>query len=240
MPRNVIILTTGLAGSSVLTGLLAEAGYWTGDDTFKKSDYNTFENQELVELNRGIFKAVGYARNYTMEFSRNDVRMIAERSHDIDPAPYRDFVSRCEQHHPWIWKDPRLSLTIRFWKDMLDLSNVQFIILSREEFQTWVSTTIRRQIQTRDYCRRYMNEVHSSLMEFLGENKLPHIEIIYEDILMRPEATLKTLNDYLGTSLDMSNLTRVYRGPLHRKQRGFVDTIKAYLIYLKNFHLRYR
>ena len=90
MPRNVIILTTGLAGSSVLTGLLAEAGYWTGDDTFKKSDYNTFENQELVELNRGIFKAVGYERNYTMEFSRNDVRMIAERSHDIDPAPYRD------------------------------------------------------------------------------------------------------------------------------------------------------
>lgn len=240
MQRNIIILTTGLAGSSVLTGLLAEAGYWTGDDTFKKSDYNTFENQELVEFNRRIFKETGYHRNYTMEFDNEDVRMISVKSRAIDPQSYRDFVARCEQHKPWIWKDPRLSLTIRFWKDLIDLDQVQFIILSREEFQTWVSTTIRRQIQTREYCRKYMDEVHDSLVKFLTENKLPFIEIVYEDILMQPEGTLAKLNRFLGTQLDMENLKRVYRGPLYRKQRGFVDIIKAYLIYLKNFGERYR
>ena len=29
---NVIILTSGISGSSVLTGLISRAGYWTGDN----------------------------------------------------------------------------------------------------------------------------------------------------------------------------------------------------------------
>jgi hypothetical protein len=47
MRKNVIILTSGLSGSSVLAGLIANAGYWVGDETFKKDDYDTFENREL-------------------------------------------------------------------------------------------------------------------------------------------------------------------------------------------------
>jgi hypothetical protein len=240
MPKNVIILTTGLAGSSVLTGLLTQAGYWTGEDTFKKSDYDTYENQALVDLNRRIFKETGYQRNYTMEFDAADVRAIAERSRAIDPQPFREFIARCNEHRPWIWKDPRLSLTIRFWKDLLDLDDVQFIILKREEFQTWVSTTIRRQIQTRDYCRRYTRAVEDSLAAFLAENGRPHLEIVYEDILMKPEDTLARINAFLGTGLGMDDLRRIYRKPLYRKQRGIADTIKAGLIYFKNYRLRYR
>ena len=45
-PDNVIILTGGLTGSSVLAGVLAAAGYWSGEDTFKKRDYNTYENAD--------------------------------------------------------------------------------------------------------------------------------------------------------------------------------------------------
>src|SRR5690242_9748399 len=57
---NVIILTSGLTGSSVLTGLIARAGYWTGSQTFKK-EYDTFENVELIRLNRDLFAAAGYS-----------------------------------------------------------------------------------------------------------------------------------------------------------------------------------
>lgn len=240
MQRNIIILTTGLAGSSVLTGLLAEAGYWTGEDTFKKTDYNTFENKALVDLNRRLLKDVGYSRDYTMEFDHEDARMIAEKSQGIDVHPFTDFVAECDRHRPWIWKDPRLALTIRFWKELIDMNQVQFIILKREEFQTWISTTIRRQIQTREFCHRYLQNVQDSLVEFLRENNQPFIEVVYEDILMKPEDTLRRLNGYLGTFLTMDNLLNVYRSPLYRKQRGLADAIKAYLIYFKNYALRYR
>ena len=47
---NTIILTSGLTGSSVLTGLLARGGFWAGDRTAKKKDYDTFENEELIRL----------------------------------------------------------------------------------------------------------------------------------------------------------------------------------------------
>ena len=56
---NVIILTSGVSGSSVLTGLIAKAGYWTGDTTAKK-EYETYENQELIDLNLRLFKESGF------------------------------------------------------------------------------------------------------------------------------------------------------------------------------------
>ena len=52
---NVIILTTGISGSSVLTGFLAKSGLWIGDETVYKDNitgkYETYENKKLVDLN---------------------------------------------------------------------------------------------------------------------------------------------------------------------------------------------
>ena len=60
---NVIILTTGISGSSVITGLLAKSGLWAGDDTVFKDNitgkYETYENQKLVNLNTSLLKEVG-------------------------------------------------------------------------------------------------------------------------------------------------------------------------------------
>ncbi len=53
MKRNVIILTSGLTGSSVLSGLISRGGFWTGD-THKKEDYDTYENKRLIELNLSL------------------------------------------------------------------------------------------------------------------------------------------------------------------------------------------
>ena len=53
--RNVIILTSGLTGSSVLTGLISRVGYWNGDQTHKK-EYDTCENSELISLNLSLFQ----------------------------------------------------------------------------------------------------------------------------------------------------------------------------------------
>ena len=55
---SVIILTGGLSGSSALAGLLSAAGYWSGEDTFRKRDYNTYENAELIRLNRQLMQRV--------------------------------------------------------------------------------------------------------------------------------------------------------------------------------------
>ena len=64
MKKNVIILTYGLSGSSVLTGLLVRGGYWPGAKTYVKPDYDTFENVRLIELNKQLFAAAKFSGNY--------------------------------------------------------------------------------------------------------------------------------------------------------------------------------
>src|SRR5690242_2078379 len=129
MKQSVIILTSGLSGSSVLTGLIARAGYWTGE-THKKRDYDTFENKELIRLNRLLFERAAYTGNYLVEFSSEVIARIAKLSAPHGDA-YSSFIAECNQHRPWVWKDPRLWLTIRFWAEFLDLRDCNFILLTR-------------------------------------------------------------------------------------------------------------
>src|SRR5713226_606371 len=48
----------------------------------------------------------------------------------FDDSPYREFLAKCDEHRPWVWKDPRLWLTIYFWKSLLSLDQCRFILLT--------------------------------------------------------------------------------------------------------------
>jgi len=240
MNNNVVILTNGLSGSSVLTGLIARAGYWAGDSTFKKADYDTFENQELVALNLQLLREAGYTGNYAMEFSRDGIERVASLNGGIDATPYRAFVEKCQSHAPWIWKDPRLWLTIRFWHQFLPLSQCRFVVLTRNVFQTWISTTLRRQIQEYSYLRRYMDGITGSIVEYLHEYEIPYLALEYEQLILQPDGAIKRLNDFLGTGLSITDLQQVYTKPLYHNPRSFLDYPKAMMVYLKNYRQRYR
>lgn len=240
MNKNVIILTNGLSGSSVLTGLISRAGYWTGEQTFKKKDYETYENQELVDLNKKLFSDLGFSENYEMTFDPAYLRPFAEAYGRVDNAPFEAFLRELDSRRPWIWKDPRLWLTIHYWKHLLDLDEIKFVHLTRDPLQTWTSVTIRRQIQTLDYLRRYMHGIRDSIREFVADNNLPCLELNYEQILVQPEASIAKVNDYLGSELTVDDLRAIYNGELYKKPRGKVDFLKAALIHLKNYGQRYR
>lgn len=240
MKRNVIVLTAGISGSSVLTGLIAGAGFWPGDSTYKKSDYDTFENERLVQLNKTLLAAADYRGDYTVEFAPEVITRVAALYGKIDPAPYRQFLAQCEARSPWVWKDPRLWLTIRFWKHFLDMSRCRFVLLERDMFQTWVSVNLRRQVQTYGYLKRYNDGVNRSIERFLIEAGQPYLSLVYEELIRRPEAPLARLNEFLETRLTVADLQRVYHKPLRRSPRSWTDYPKAALIYLKNYRRRYR
>jgi hypothetical protein len=161
-PDNVIILTGGLSGSSALAGLLVAAGFWSGENTFRKRDYNTYENSELIRLNRQLMQRADVGEEYTMRFLPDAIDRIAALAGVEDPAQYRALLTACDAHSPWIWKEPRLWLTIRFWNGLLDWSRVRVLLLRRDHMQAWVSMTQRRQIQTYGYARRYSDLVESA------------------------------------------------------------------------------
>jgi len=233
--NNVIVLTIGWTGSSVLTGLLARAGLWSGDATMKKIDYDTWENLELTQLNKRLLVESGCPIDYTREFSWQALAHVAAAVERIDTTPYREFAATTGRHPPWIWKDPRLWVTIRFWQRLMSFDDARFVWLARDDMQSWISANMRRQIITWRYLRRYNREVNNSIEAFLALDRLPYTRLSFEDIVERPEATLAQLNGFLGTQLTMEDLRATYTKPLRKRARGARDFLLASAIHAKNY-----
>jgi hypothetical protein len=239
MRQNIIILTSGLTGSSVLTGLISRAGYWMGNATFQK-EYDTHENKELIELNRRIFEQAGYPANHVPEFSDDVIQRIASIPDHGDSQLFRTFLKKCDAHQPWIWKDPRLWMTIRYWKRFLDLNRCKFIVLTRSSRQLWVSTIRRRQvvIAYKD-SRAHERHIRSSALDFLQSHGASYVEVRYEDLIVRPAETITKLNQFLETSLSVEDLKSVYHKPLYKTPgNSLFDFLEAVLIYWKNYSER--
>ena len=233
--NNIIVLTHGWTGSSVFSALLGQAGCWLGAETMHKPDYNTFENADLVTLNNELLQALSPGLNHEHHFSPAQVLQIEQRAAGIDLQPYRQFVAECGQHGPWLWKDPRLTWTIRVWAKVLDLTTTSFLVLTRDTTQAWISANTRRHVQSFGFTRQYNGGITQSNLRFLQERNLPFVQLSFEDLLLAPDATLGKLNAGFGTTLTLAQLRAVCREPLHQKSRGWKDFTLAALIYLKNF-----
>ncbi len=126
-------------------------------------------------------------------------------------------VADCDAHSPWIWKDPRLWLTIRFWNGLLDWSRIRVLLLRRDHMQAWVSCTQRRQIQTFDYARRYNESIQASLREFLDAKAIRYLPVLFEDLIVTPEREVARLASFLGADVTMEHLRSTYDGVLYRR-----------------------
>lgn len=238
-PNNAVILTSGLSGSSVLAGLLVRGGFWPGTETARKEDYETFENADLVSLNMRLFEEAGYRGDYTREVSRQAIADIAGLDGRIDDAPFGAMVEKCEQHRPWLWKDPRLWLTIRFWRKFLDLQECRFIHLTRAPWPLWISSLLRRQVTSFRFLRTYEAEISALITGFLEENRLSSLRVTYEELILKPDDTIARLNRYLGTALSVADLEAVYTRPLYRNPgSSLASCAKALLIYARNYSER--
>jgi len=238
LPNNVMILTGGLTGSSALAGLLTAAGYWSGDETFKKSDYNTYENADLIRLNRQLMKRVSVGEEYTSTFQPKAIAAV-EKLAGVEPDDeYRAFVQACEQRTPWLWKDPRLWLTVRFWYPLIDWNRVRVLLLSRDPVQAWISAIQRRQIQSYRYLVAYNDSIQRSLLDFLQSRQIQFLPVGYEQLVTTPDVQVKRIGEFIGTRLTLDQFTSTYSGPLYRNPKTWRDAIEAGLIYLKNFNER--
>jgi len=238
MKKNVIILTHGVSGSSVFAALLGRAGYWLGSETVQKPDYDTFENAALVALNYELLHVLAPGIRHEHRFAFEDVSRLAQRAATLDMQPHREFLSHCAANAPWVWKDPRLTWTIRVWAKVLDLERVAFLVLTRNDLQAWISTNQRRHIESLGFTKQYNHDITRSNVRFLDDLRLPYLAMSFEDLLLQPEKTLACLNEFLELRLTMVDLRAVCKAPLHRKSRGWKDLLLAALIYAKNYRER--
>lgn len=239
---NVIVLTTGISGSSVITGFLANSGFWTGDDTIFKDNltgkYETHENKKLVSLNKSLVKEAGLKFEGKARYDPEARDRLNDLYTEIDTTKYKKFIEHCNTHTPWIWKDPRLFLTIGYWKNCLDLNNTKVIVLHRNSYELWKSLTIKRIIYSYKYLKNSEERTRNELLNYLEANGFSYVSIEYDQFIRDIAIHIKRLSDFIGTSLKEETWNEIYRKPsgFSRYKRALL----AYLIYIKNYNSRIR
>jgi len=232
MKSNLIILTGGISGSSVLAGLISKAGYWLGDDT-KKVAYDTFENSRLVDLNNAILKASGFHWRDIGEIPPPSIRNIMACVENLELDPFQEFIDQCGHHRPWLWKDPRLSFTIYFWKKFVDLENTKFMLMLRDLKQTWTGTILRGKepIAYKDVAT-IQNNAKDAAINFFEINHLEYLPLSFEDLILTPDAVITKINNFLGTNLSLNDFLSIYKGTLYKKRWNLMHFYQAHFKFL--------
>jgi hypothetical protein len=113
MPTLVVILGMGRSGTSYLTRALQAAGLYLGDDIMEANHANMEgygESLECVEINDRI-----------LELSAGKWNQLPATLHcdKATDARIKQFVQRLASQPIAGWKDPRTTLTFKFWKPYL-------------------------------------------------------------------------------------------------------------------------
>ena len=232
MKSNIIILTTGSSGSSVLAGIIATQGYWLGDET-KKLKFDTFENAELVDLNMEILAASGFSRRDCNDLPPPSIDAIKQLITRIDLKPFNNFIEKCSRHQPWLWKDPRLSFTIHFWAQIMKNSSCKYILMDRDPFQSYAGLILSRKVPMSFTEQSRINQNYlESIKSFFSQYKdLTCFQCKFEDLILDPVNLLDRLNNFLGTKINMRDVKSVYHAKLYRTRYSKLDFLKAQMIY---------
>lgn len=238
---NVIVMTTGLSGSSVTSALVAQSGLWLGDETIVKNNssghYDTYENAELVRLNQQLYKELDFVPSDSSIYDEADFNKFSAAADKIDTTDYEEFIKYCNEHDAWIWKDPRLWITLGFWMPLLKKhcgDNLKFVVLSREPISMWTSLLLKRIIINYGYLKRSEAQSNKRIGSYIRGAGFNFVDINYNDLTRTPESEINKLNSYLGTELALGDYQRIYNGPIPTPAWTLKNVVKAYLIYLKN------
>jgi hypothetical protein len=108
------------SGTSMVARILFECGVYLGEPTelLPPGEGNVaghFEHQEFVQLNDEVLATLGGAWDVVPP------RYAVWRPRRLGPLRQRAaaLVARMRQRAPWGWKDPRTSLTLPFWLDVV-------------------------------------------------------------------------------------------------------------------------
>lgn len=209
--KNIIILTTGRSGSSVLAGLLAGGDrYWVDKASIPKRKgypFGDFENPELIRLNKLLYTHLDYPNPalHCLKGGTVAVDDLKALWHRADSGPFRRFVSTCEQNRPWLWKDPRLAYTIFYWSNLIDIEQTQFVQIARDRHEIFLSLSKSGIKYTKKEVYRFAEMKEGIIAAFFSENRISVLRIDYQDLWNR-----SALNAKIGPVLGFQVTQQTY------------------------------
>lgn len=211
MPANdkataLLVLGMHRSGTSLLSGLMAEAGVSLGEHLMPAAPDNPkgfWENQPIVDFNESLLNLFGHTwasweplPDHWLEDER--LEGYRETLASILDSEFGNSGTICI-------KDPRLCRLLPFWQSLLSARGMRVIglVVSRPVGEVAASLQARDSMgpaQARALWMRY------SLDNLAGAQELEQLRTSYDALLAAPEKFLNALQEQLGSSLALETM----------------------------------
>lgn len=150
MKSKTVICVIGMhrSGTSAITKAISFLGPSLGnnEDLLEPHSDNPkgfFENKNLVNLNEAILNKFNRSWSTVSQLPKNwwERKDLNDIKQEMRKFVNQNFL----HHHLWLWKDPRLTLLIPLWKEILtDLNvSIKFVICIRHPSDVYSSLKVR-------------------------------------------------------------------------------------------------
>ena len=216
--KNVIILGAGRTGSSFLSGLISHNRFYIQQENIS-SRYSypdgDYENPELKELNKKILWDSGYKYHKAMVRKPVDIEAIkalGQQPNDI----YHDFMEKCAQNEPWLWKDPRLCFTIYHWDKYIKKDDIAFIRITRDPFLVFKSHSKKGIYSSLKDVVQTCHQENVAVDTYLSDHKIPFLNIDYSEL--KDFNIIKKLNVFLGIHISEGDYMHIRKDNKRKKE----------------------
>lgn len=192
----IVVCVTGMhrSGTSMVARMIYDCGVYIGperDLTLSSSanERGFWENLEFVRLNDALLQELGGTWDAPPPLPKNWV--------NDGRSPIRDraleLVGRMSSLKRWGWKDPRNSLTLPFWKQLIP--KLKVVICLRSPLEV-AESLVRRESSTDDYLLELWRTYNRSVMAAVPpeDRMITHYSSYFGD----PRQELRRVLGFLG------------------------------------------
>lgn len=229
-PYNILVIGAPRSGTSLTTAIFARKGYHVGpmeEEGVRSGDehnpFGYFEADDVIAQNVALFRRVGYAEHNTwLEQPITDAEIRALGA--LEPSDEdRAFLETYRAREPWVWKDPRLTLTLGYWWRLMDPERIRVVFAARDP-RDILNSFLRMGwcTEAADSKAEALRRIHQHLQaarDAIAQHDIPHIEINYREYLDDPEGVARRLGAFCGIELSAADLN-VQPDLAHTSVRG--------------------
>jgi len=210
------------SGTSLITSILRNCGLFIGKD-INLMESNQYDNPkgyweflEIVDFTEELLKELGGSWNdpspfYDRNLFNNMEPQAIQAKKILKPL--------IQNHQIWGWKDPRITITVPFWKKIFP--NLKLIICLRNPLEVAYSLS-KRIISHVNFQRgvklwRDYYQILSNNLNLLSDQQI--FVIHYESIMKHPDEEIERLCKFIGLSPaknDMENAKDLINPSLYR------------------------
>lgn len=178
--KSCLIIGAGRSGTSMLAGILHQAGYFLGENLYKSKPSNPkgfFEWMEITRINEEIL--AGYDQK-PAKFQRWLSSIPPTVNVGYKNTSITERIREVIRKTPFCYKDPRFSYTLPVWRTFLP-SEVVFLCIFREPNITIGS--ILHECRTREYLKNF--EIDQYIGYAVWYNMYSHILLKHREHLKK-------------------------------------------------------